>query len=161
MKIVLQYQNEFIIILTVVSVIELIWIYFLGIKVRKLKKSFKRFTRGEGNQNLGAFIEEFNQEIETIKKEITVNKEKLDTIFQQVERLKGKVGIIRYNAFGEQGNDLSFSIAILDEKQNGVVITSIYNREQSTVYAKPIENGQSIYRLSNEEKKAIEKAIQS
>ncbi|TCS80810.1 DUF4446 family protein [Tepidibacillus fermentans] len=159
MEIVSQYQNELIILLVLVSVIQLFWIFILSIKIGKTRKRLNRFTRGEGNQNLGQLIEGYNQEIETMKHELTTNTEKIDIIFQQIGKLKGRVGMVRYNAFGEQGNDLSFSIAMLDEKQNGIVITSIYNREQSNTYAKPIENGQSSYRLSEEEKKAIEKAI--
>ncbi len=94
-----------------------------------------------------------------MKSDIMYNKEKTDHIFKRVEQLKGKVGMVRYNAFGEQGNDLSFSVAILDEQQNGIVMTSIYNREQSNSYAKPIEKGASSYRLSEEEKSAIQKAM--
>ena len=48
---------------------------------------------------------------------------------------------------------------MLDEKNNGVVLNGIYSREMSNIYAKPVENGKSTYTLSNEEKQAIEKAI--
>ncbi|MEW9107481.1 DUF4446 family protein, partial [Paenibacillus sp.] len=72
------------------------------------------------------------------------------------KKMKSHVGIQRYNAFAERGSDLSFSIAWLNEEQDGVVITSIHGREHSYVYAKPVEKGQSTYSLSPEEKKAIE-----
>jgi hypothetical protein len=69
------------------------------------------------------------------------------------------VAIIRYNAFGETGSDLSFSVAIVDDAQNGVVITSIFGREESRVYAKPLTAGTSTYPLSDEEQAAIRKAV--
>ena len=69
-----------------------------------------------------------------------------------------KVGIVRFNPFAEVGSDQSFSIALLDGKNSGIVITSLYSREGNRVYGKPIKNGQSQYSLSKEERKAIEKA---
>jgi len=69
-----------------------------------------------------------------------------------------KVGMIRFNPFSEAGGDQSFSIALLDEKNNGVVLTSHYLRDLNRVYAKPIKEGKSHYSLSKEEKQAIKKA---
>ncbi len=69
-----------------------------------------------------------------------------------------KVGIIRFNPFPEVGSNQSFSIALLDNNNDGVVITSLYSREGNRVYGKPIKNGISQYSLSKEEIKAIEKA---
>ena len=69
-----------------------------------------------------------------------------------------KVGIVRFNPFSEVGSDQSFSVALLDRNDIGVVITSLYTREGNRVYAKPIKKGLSEYLLSVEEKDAIEKA---
>jgi len=69
-----------------------------------------------------------------------------------------KVGIIRFNPFSEVGGDQSFSIALLDGNDDGLVITSFYTREGNRVYGKPIKNGKSQYTLSHEEIKAIEVA---
>jgi len=88
-----------------------------------------------------------------------------ETLSQELENLKKeskfsvqKVGIVRFNPFSEVGSDQSFSIALLDGNDNGVVITSLYTREGNRVYGKPIKGGTSEYSLSEEEKKAIEKA---
>ena len=69
-----------------------------------------------------------------------------------------KVGIVRYNPFSEIGGDQSFSVALLDGKDNGVVITSLYTREGNRVYGKPVIEGKSKYLLTEEEKEAILKA---
>ena len=69
-----------------------------------------------------------------------------------------KVGIVRFNPFPEVGSNQSFSIALLDNNNNGVVITSLYSREENRVYGKPIKNGISEYSLSKEEIKAIKRA---
>lgn len=70
-----------------------------------------------------------------------------------------KVGMVRFNPFSEVGGDQSFSVALLDGSNNGIVITSLYIREGNRVYGKPVNNGQSKYQLSDEENKAVEKAI--
>ena len=69
-----------------------------------------------------------------------------------------KVGIVRFNPFREVGGDQSFSLALLDGKDSGLVITSLYTREGNRVYGKPIKGGLSEYSLSTEEKEAISKA---
>ena len=78
----------------------------------------------------------------------------------EIENLSNfqKIGVVRFNPFKEVGSDQSFSIAILDGNDNGVVITSLYTRDENRVYGKPIKASISEYNLSEEEKKAIEKA---
>ena len=68
------------------------------------------------------------------------------------------VGLVRYNAFRETGSDLSFSLALLDRNLNGVVLTSLFGREESRCYGKPVKQGQSSHYLSDEENQALEEA---
>lgn len=67
--------------------------------------------------------------------------------------------LVRYNAFEKTGSDLSFSLALLDDSANGFVLTGIFGREDTRVYAKPILKGQSRYSLSEEEIQAIKTAM--
>ncbi len=69
-----------------------------------------------------------------------------------------KVGIVRFNAFDNVGSNLSYSIALLDNYNNGVVISSLYSRDSSSTYAKPVVDGKSSFSLSEEEIESIEKA---
>src|SRR5690606_20798993 len=66
-----------------------------------------------------------------------------------------RIGIVRYNAFPDVGADLSFSCALLDGEDNGVVVTSLYGRSECRTYAKPIRGGSSSYALTDEEKQAL------
>jgi hypothetical protein len=92
-------------------------------------------------------------------------KENFDKISEELENLKKenkfnvqKLGIVRFNPFKEIGGNQSFSIALLDGNDDGIVITSLYTKEGNRVYGKPIKNGKSEYLLSAEEKEAIEYA---
>lgn len=95
--------------------------------------------------------QKLEEEVANLTRELQILKRKSNFFVQ-------KVGIVRFNPFEEIGGDQSFSIALLDAQDNGVVLTSLYNREGSKVYAKPIIQGVSKYQLSKEEKEAIDRA---
>lgn len=72
-----------------------------------------------------------------------------------------KLGLIRFKAFQNSGGDQSFALAMLDAAGDGVVISSIFGRDEARVYCKPVEQGTSPYPMSEEEKEAIAKALGS
>ncbi len=76
-----------------------------------------------------------------------------------IESALRRVGLVRYDAFEDVGGRLSFSCALLDDRGNGVVVTSINGRQDTRVYAKPITAGRSGYNLSVEEEEAIKQAL--
>jgi hypothetical protein len=78
---------------------------------------------------------------------------------QKMRNMKAHVGIYRFNAFSGLGHDLSFSAAFVDEQKNGIVITGIHNRDNTYVYAKPLNGGKSAYHLSPEEEQAVIQAL--
>ena len=126
----------------------------------KLNNRYKNFMKKIGNgKNLEEDLENFMYKVDRVEKqnaEITNFCKNLD---EDISKCIQKVGIVRYSAFKDTGSDLSFAVALLDEKNNGIVFNGIYSREMSNIYAKPVENGKSKYTLSNEESEAIEKAV--
>ena len=115
-------------------------------------KFFKK--RKEEPKNLKEVLAELamtQKHVEALSQELKHLKEKSRFCFQ-------KMGVVRFNPFNEVGSNQSFSVAFLDENNDGLVITSLYTREENRVYGKPIKNGLSEYSLSSEEKQAIEKA---
>lgn len=84
---------------------------------------------------------------------------------QEVAALKGEVAdslrhvsVVRYDAFGDVGGHLSWSVALLDDGGNGVVLTSIHGRSEARTYAKTIAGWTCEAQLSPEEDEAIEHA---
>ena len=71
-----------------------------------------------------------------------------------------RVGVVRFAAFEDMGSDLSYAVAMLDSHNNGVVLSSIFGREDSRSYVKPIQDGQSSYTLTDEEQQALKEAMQ-
>ena len=87
-------------------------------------------------------------------------------IKRENERLDGllqlaitRVGVVRFRAFDDMGSDLSYAVALLDSYNDGVILTSIFGREDSRSYVKPVEKGQSTYQLMPEEQQALDEAM--
>jgi len=127
--------------------------------LNRVEKRYRKLMRGVNNKNLEDMIISYLDKIDGVKDQNEVMKQMYDQINSKLETCVQKTSIIRYKAFDDMGSDLSFSIALLDWGNNGVLLTSIYGRNESTTYAKPIEKGISRYELSEEEKKVLEQAI--
>lgn len=97
--------------------------------------------------------------LEEVEKKLRAVSKDFDALKKENKKTFQKFGIVRFNPFKEVGSDQSFSIALLNLKNNGFVLTSQYGRESNRVFAKPINQGKSEYLLSKEEKEAIEQAI--
>ncbi len=152
--------NVFEIIILIIN-IALIALYILNsIKLRKLRANYSEFMTklGKGN-NIDEMLQKYVENVEDIKKEnkdIERYCQKLDN--DSKENLK-KIGLVRYNAYKDTGSNLSFALALLNEKDTGIVLNGIYGRDTSNIYAKPVVNGKSEYALSKEEEEAIKKIV--
>lgn len=164
MEIILNFlkSDAFLIILFIFLILLLILYFRTTLHLRKLRESYSKFMNKLGNGNdLDQMIRTY---IEKVEKTDAKNEEIMNYCKKIDNEMMGciqKMGIVRYNAFKDTGSDLSFTLALLDKYNNGVVLNGIYARDSSNIYAKPVENGESKYVLSNEEKEAIKKAIES
>lgn len=70
-----------------------------------------------------------------------------------------KVGMVKYDAFNEMGGKLSFSLALLDQKNDGFIINAVHSREGCYTYIKEIIDGNSVLVLAEEEKEALNIAM--
>ncbi len=117
----------------IVILVNAIWIV-------KTEKRLKKFFLGKKANNLEDTISSLQNEV------------------KHLQARKLKIETIRFNPFPDQGSNQSFAIGILNEDNDGVVISSLYSRERMSIFAKPVKNGNSEYELSKEEKQALEKA---
>lgn len=131
------------------------------IKTNKIGKKYKEFMRKIGNgKDLEEDLENYIHRVERVEKQNGEIVQTCNEMSKSLEKCIQKVGVVRYNAFENTGSDLSFALALLDNKDNGIVLNGIFSRESSNLYAKPVISGKSSYSISEEEEKAIEKAIQ-
>ncbi|MVP00755.1 DUF4446 family protein [Paenibacillus lutrae] len=127
----------------------------LWIKLGKLRKQYKKLMNGAGDVNVEQLLVNMQHQLDEQHVLQGDMSERLNTVSQSIKRMKSKVGIHRYNAFSDMGSQLSFTVAILDEYEDGILITGIHSRQDTYIYAKPVEKGDSPYSLSPEEKEAI------
>ena len=161
LNIINEYSGLIVIGLAIITLLLLITTIVLLLSVNKVEKKYRKMMRGTNSRNLEEVI---NSNLDNIDVALNNSKESLERCEKIAEDLKScvnKVAIMRYKAFEDVGSDLSFSIAILDSYNDGVIITGIYSRHDSTTYAKPIDKGISRYDLSEEELHVLNEAINS
>ena len=155
-------SDIFVLIMPCIILALLIGFIVIIAKLSSINKKQKEFLQKLGHgKDITEDLENYMYRVERVEKQNAEILQYIKTLDEDLTKCIQKVGIVRYNAFKDTGSDLSFTLALLDENNNGVVLNGIYSREMSNIYAKPVEKGESTYTLSNEEREAISKAIQS
>ncbi|MDD4409596.1 MAG: DUF4446 family protein [Candidatus Pacebacteria bacterium] len=104
-------------------------------------------------------IEEASDYIEKLEKRMSELEERLSQDEEKSNLFFEKFELIRYNPFNEVGGDQSFSLAFMNNEDDGFVFTSIYTKDGNRLYAKPIKKGSSSYQLSEEEEDIVKKLV--
>ncbi len=154
-------KNDYFYISILMIIIVLFVLYIINIiKLSKLKRNYSTFMKKIGNgNNIQESLEEYMNQVKNVQKENIEIKNYCKQLNETIATCIQKVGLVRYSAFKDTGSDLSFTLALLNEENTGVVLNGIYSREMSNIYSKPVEKGISTYTLSEEEQQAINKAI--
>ncbi|NCU43320.1 DUF4446 family protein [Candidatus Falkowbacteria bacterium] len=126
-------------------------------KVQVLQEKYDYFTKGTENIDIGELLTETLSEVRTGRIEMEKLSMRCADLKVQLKDCVQKVGVVRFNAFEDTGSDLSYSVALLNENNDGVVLSSIFGRDENRCYAKPIKEGKSEYPLSKEELQALKK----
>ena len=152
--------ETFLIIVAGMNILLLI-LYFCNIlKLKKINKNYKTFMKKIGNgNNIDEMLKNYINKVDEVsdKNEEIINYCK--TIDNRISLCIKKVGMVRYSAFKDTGSDLSFALALLNDKNDGVILNGIYSREMSNIYAKQVIDGKCSNKLSEEERQALEIAI--
>lgn len=143
------------------TTVALFAILSLTIKLARLNRRYQKLMQGADSLNLEWLLEKHMEEMRQSVGRVTQLQQQQDDLNLQAQRSLQHVGVVRFNAFDDMGGDMSFAIALLDGRENGVVLSSLFGRSESRVYAKPIERGQSAYLLTAEEKEAVRLAAGS
>ncbi|HHY70744.1 MAG TPA: DUF4446 family protein [Thermoanaerobacterales bacterium] len=152
-------MENLILCVIILSIITLISFIIVNLKLSKMTKKYNELTKGADGSNLEDLLLHQTKSLKNVQGEIVELKQLIAQLEQDGRQMISKVYSKRYNAFPDMGSDLSFSIVFLNDKNTGVVLTSIYGRDENRVYLKPIVEGKSSYSLSPEEQEIIEKAI--
>lgn len=123
-----------------------------------LSKRVTKLTKGKNGKSLESIISENNVLAKEIKDKLKNQELQIIDIKKDAMNNIQNIGVVRFNPFKETGGSQSFAIALTDKKENGVIISSLYTRDRVNVFAKPIVDGSSEYKLTEEEQTAIKQS---
>lgn len=141
-----------VLILIIVTIIQ-------TVKLHKLSKRYQKFMSGKNAKSLEQDIEGIYEDNKFIKTSTEKNRKDIQSLYRKFESAFQKVGIVKYDAYNQMGGQLSFSLALLDENDNGFVLNSVHSTEGCYSYTKEIKNGLCEISLGDEEKKALDIAM--
>ena len=145
--------------LSVITLISIILLITTLCKLKKIRRRVDALTRGKDTESMEDIMLNFFERIESLENhgkdvdaDIKLIKETLKNTYQ-------KTALVKYDAFREMSGALSYSLALLDQKNDGVLISSMYSREGCYTYAKDVINGECKINLSEEETEALKQAV--
>lgn len=147
-----------VLVMAILTVALLTTTVILLVKIGALTKKYNAFMKGSDGHTLESTILTRFKEIDILKEESKYTSEKLNIACETLITAYQKIGIVKYDAFKEMGGKLSFSLCLLDDENNGFILTSMHTREGCYTYVKEIIKGESFVVLAAEERRALEEA---
>lgn len=151
----------FIIILAIICIVLIVAVVKLNSKMNRMLKKYEKFMRGKNAENLDESIQANFEKVDELILSHQRSMMKLDATMNGIKSTYQKMGIVKYNAFKEMGGNLSFALALLNNNDTGFIITSMHGRESCYTYIKEVINGQCYSALGDEERLALDKAMQA
>ena len=125
----------------------------------RLQKKYNKFMKGSSAESLEDAIAKLFEDNNKIKKVVNANRGDIRQIYRSLTRTFQKIGIVKYDAYQQMGGMLSFSLALLDEENNGFILNSVHTSDGCYTYTKEIYEGRCELELGNEERIALQKAM--
>ena len=140
--------------LAVLVLVLLVMLICVKGKLNTLQKKYDFFTQGEST-DIDTLLTNTLVELRKAKEDLADLTEKHKALREQVKGCLQTVKLERYDAFDAMGGKMSYSLLLSDENKNGVILTSVYGRDESRCYAKDLKAGKSEYTLADEEKELL------
>lgn len=148
-----------VVILSILLLVAIILLIVQISKTSKLKKRIDQFVTGKDGMSLEGEIAQLVQVNKELIEEVGKNKKNIKKLFRTMEGTFQKVGLVKYDAFQQMGGQLSFSIALLDQRNNGFILNSVHSTDGCYSYTKEIKNGECALSLGKEEEEALQMAL--
>lgn len=145
--------------LTALVLILLILLIVMIVKTNNLKKRLDKFVLGKNGKSLEKDIVSLYEDNKALKNLVDRNKKDIRILYKNMESTYQKIGVVKYDAFRQMGGNLSFCLALLNEKNDGFIMNSVHSTEGCYTYTKVIKNGECDIDLGAEEKKALNMAM--
>ena len=150
----------YVLLALVILVIVLIILNIVSlVKISNIKKRLRKFMKGKDARSLEKEIIALHEDNKFLKNMTDTNKKDIRDLNKRFAKAFQKIGLVKYDAYQQMGGLLSFSLAILDEDNNGLILNSVHSTEGCYTYTKEVVYGECKLELSNEEKVALDQAM--
>jgi hypothetical protein len=138
-----------------------IWLVVVTIIILKALSTYRTLTQGISQKDFATILADIQKHLLTLDKKTAISETNLSQIEEGIKSHLQKIGYVRYNPFGNTGGDQSFCLCLLDDRDDGILITSLHAREQTRLYTKEIKGAKPVEetQLSKEEKTCLQQAI--
>ena len=157
---VAPYLGIALIALTVACILLIVAVILLARRTSRLDRRLAGITRGSDGSSLESILDAHLDKVYEVSHELDELAAKTAVLESTQRRALQRTGFVRFNPFEDTGSDQSFAIALLDDRRDGIVLSSLHGRGQTRVFAKPVESGESTHQLSDEEAQAIRIAVE-
>ncbi|MFQ9514208.1 MAG: DUF4446 family protein [Eubacterium sp.] len=150
-----------------VGVIAVMFLVFLILhikqnkKISRLMKRYEKFMKGKNAENLADALEENFQQMDRLEISHQKTQLRMEEALHNITSTFHRLGIVKYDAFKEMGGNLSFALCLLDDTNTGFILNTMHGRDSSYTYIKEIIKGEAYATLGEEEKEALDKAMNS
>lgn len=145
--------------ITIICLIFIIVTIVQIVKINKLKKKYEKFMQGKDAKSLEKDIIGLYEDNKFLKTTVDKNKHDIRRLYKNMESTFQKIGIVKYDAFQQMGGKLSFSLALLNENNDGFILNSVHSSEGCYSYTKEVKAGECSISLGEEEQKALNMAM--
>lgn len=123
-----------------------------------VRRRYLRTFGEEHPENVEQLIATLHERLDAAIDRFDAVSGRLDGLDMKAAQSMNRIGLVRFNPFMDTGSDQSFSVALLNDRGDGLILTSLWGRDEVRLYAKPVDKHESRYVLSQEEKQALDMA---
>lgn len=145
--------------LIVIAIGIIVWLSLLTKKQNRMIKNYEVFMQGKNARSLEDSIATLFRDTDRLKEKSEANRKEIQLLFRKNAYAFQKFGILKYDAFHELGGKLSFSLCLLNEKDDGFILNSIHSSDGTYSYTKAVHNGKPDVELTEEENQVLNDAL--
>lgn len=155
----LPHLGEVCLALALLTLLALIMAWRNARALAQTRAHYNALVASVAEGDLESLLNQHLERIQTARREVDALERTLASVARQADGCVQRIGLVRYDAFGDVHGDVSFALALLDQHGNGVLVNSMFARQGSSVYAKQIRAGRAEVPLSDEESEALTVAL--
>lgn len=139
----------------VAAVLALLLAVVATLRLRKMRRTYTVLQGDGGSDSFVEIVARKSAQVDDLREDVTQVHQRLDAVQASLADAISHIAVVRYDAFSDMGGRMSFSVAMLDDIGDGLVLTSINGRTETRTYAKGVKAGASEASLSPEEEQVV------